>query len=54
MSLALLLQTTSASGSASNLMFRGFAGSIPMSDTLFHWLSVTGERLARSTFLHMK
>ena len=36
MSLAQLLQTTIAVGSVSSLMFRSFAGSIPMSDTFFH------------------
>ena len=35
-SLAQLLQTTIAVGSASSLIFRSFAGSIPLSDTLFH------------------
>ena len=41
MSLAQLLQTTIAVGSASSLMFRSFAGSISMSDIFFHLLSVT-------------
>ena len=55
MSLDQFLQTTIAVGGASSLMFRSCAGSIPMSDTFFHyWLTVTGERLALSTFVHMK
>ena len=36
MSPAQLLQITIAAGSASSLIFRNFAGSIPRSDTFFH------------------